>query len=233
MKCSVCSKEFGTGTHCQHCGVDRVTGLANYNGYNNSGNSSEYNSPNYGGSPRTTVCYACSEIIPSDSEYCPHCRKKLYETCPNCGHRYSSQYSNCNQCGTNRKEYYEQKEIERRAELERQKKEQEERVKKEQEQIEAIKLREQLTETNSTVEEFGELLMLLGIVSFIAAMILSLSEANKFFILTMSLIGVGVLFLITGGTLTDIGNKNKKKKTQHNIIQWKQEHPNDPRSKYL
>lgn len=27
MKCSVCKKEFGTGTHCQNCGVDRVLGL--------------------------------------------------------------------------------------------------------------------------------------------------------------------------------------------------------------
>ena len=33
MRCSKCGKEFGTGTHCQHCGVDRVTGLANYNGF--------------------------------------------------------------------------------------------------------------------------------------------------------------------------------------------------------
>lgn len=236
MRCSKCGKEFGEGVNCHYCGVDRVTGLANYSSYGTSDyqgtNTSHYDS-SYNSSPKTMVCYACSEIIPSNSEYCPHCRKKLFETCPKCGHKYSSQYLNCNQCGTNRKEYYEQKEKERRKKLERQKKEQEERVKKEQEQIEAIKLREQLTETNSTVEEFGELLMLLGIVSFIAAMILSLSEANKFFILTMSLIGVGVLFLITGGTLTDIGNKNKKKKTQHNIIQWKQEHPNDPRSKYL
>jgi RNA polymerase subunit RPABC4/transcription elongation factor Spt4 len=109
MNCAKCGKEFGTGTHCQHCGVDRVTGLANYNGYNNSGNSSEYNSPNYGGSPRTTVCYACSEIIPLGATYCPVCGKKLLVTCPNCGHEYSSQYSVCSECGTNRIEYEERK----------------------------------------------------------------------------------------------------------------------------
>lgn len=113
MKCSNCGKEFGAGTHCQHCGVDRVTGLANYNGYNNSGNISEYNSPNYGGSPRTTVCYACSEIIPLGATYCPVCGKKLIVTCPNCGHEYSSQYSVCSECGTNRIEYEERKKKEK------------------------------------------------------------------------------------------------------------------------
>ena len=99
MRCSNCGKEFGTGTHCKNCGVDRVTGLANYNGYNNSGNSSEYNSPNYGGNPRTTVCYACSEIIPVGSTFCPACGKQLLVECPNCGHEYSSQYPVCSKCG--------------------------------------------------------------------------------------------------------------------------------------
>jgi hypothetical protein len=122
MRCSNCGKEFGTGTHCQNCGVDRVTGLANYNGYNNSGNSSEYNSPNYGGSPRTTVCYACSEIIPLGATYCPVCGKKLLVTCPNCGHEYSSLYPVCSKCGTNRKEYSERK---RREEEERQRRQKE------------------------------------------------------------------------------------------------------------
>lgn len=122
MKCSNCGKEFGTGTHCQHCVVDRVTGLANYNGYNNSGDSSAYNSSNYGGSPKTTVCYACSEIIPLGSTFCPVCGKKLLVTCPNCGHEYSSQYPVCSKCGTNREEYNERK---RREEEERQRREKE------------------------------------------------------------------------------------------------------------
>lgn len=109
MKCSNCGNEFGTGTHCLHCGVDRVTGLANYNGYNNSGDSSGYNSSNYGGSPKTTVCYACSEIIPLGATYCPVCGKKLLVTCPKCGHEYSSLYPVCSKCGTNREEYNERK----------------------------------------------------------------------------------------------------------------------------
>ena len=33
MKCAACGKEFGDGGNCQNCGVDRVTGLANYSGY--------------------------------------------------------------------------------------------------------------------------------------------------------------------------------------------------------
>ena len=122
MKCANCGKEFGTGTHCQHCGVDRVTGLANYNGYNNSGDSSGYNSSNFGGSPKTTVCYACSEIIPLGSTFCPVCGKKLLVTCPNCGHEYSSQYPVCSKGGTNRKE---KKKKKRREEEERQRREKE------------------------------------------------------------------------------------------------------------
>jgi hypothetical protein len=109
MKCSSCGKEFGAGTHCQHCGVDRVTGLANYNGYNNSGDSSGYNSSNYGGGSKTTVCFACSEIIPLNSTFCPVCGKKLLVTCPKCGHEYSSQFPVCSKCGTNREEYNERK----------------------------------------------------------------------------------------------------------------------------
>ena len=109
MKCSNCGNEFGSGTHCQNCGIDRVTGLANYNGYNNSGDSSAYNSSNYGGSPKTTVCYACNEIIPIGATYCPVCGKKLLVTCPKCGHEYSSQYPVCSKCGTNREEYIERR----------------------------------------------------------------------------------------------------------------------------
>lgn len=109
MKCANCGKEFGYGTNCQNCGIDRVTGLANYNGYNNSGDSSGYNSSNYGRSTKTTVCYACSEIIPIGSMFCPVCGKKLIVTCPKCGHEYSSQYPVCSKCGTNRKEYSERK----------------------------------------------------------------------------------------------------------------------------
>ena len=85
MKCAVCGKEFGSGINCQYCGVDRVTGLGNYNGYDrptgnheyyNSRGSSRYSSNNGEfASTKTTICYACSEIIPAESMFCPYCKK--------------------------------------------------------------------------------------------------------------------------------------------------------------
>ena len=111
MKCSNCGKEFGSGSNCQNCGIDRVSGLANYSGYDSHAGSNSYDSSSFGGhtSPKTTVCYACSEIIPLGATYCPVCGKKLIVTCPKCGHEYSSQYPVCSKCGTNRKEYEERK----------------------------------------------------------------------------------------------------------------------------
>lgn len=44
MKCSNCGKEFGSGTNCQNCGIDRVTGLANYSGYDSHAGSNSYDS---------------------------------------------------------------------------------------------------------------------------------------------------------------------------------------------
>ena len=43
MKCANCGKEFGSGTNCQNCGIDRVSGLANYSGYNSPHGSNSYN----------------------------------------------------------------------------------------------------------------------------------------------------------------------------------------------
>lgn len=124
MKCSNCGNEFGSGTHCQNCGIDRVAGLANYSGYDSHAGSNGYDSSSYGGqtSPKTTVCYACNEIIPIGATYCPVCGKKLLVTCPNCGYEYSSQYPVCSKCGTNREEYNERR---RREEEERQRREKE------------------------------------------------------------------------------------------------------------
>ena len=112
MKCSVCGNEFGNSANCQYCGVDRVTGLGNYNGYAPTDNSmdnkegsiytesvkSQFQTANVG----STVCYACGEIIPADSKFCPYCSKELFVTCPKCGNKYSSHFPACNQCGTNR-----------------------------------------------------------------------------------------------------------------------------------
>ena len=125
MKCSVCGKEFGEGVVCQNCGVDRVTGLANYSSYGTSDyhrtNTSHYDS-SFNSSPNTMVCYSCGEIIPANSEYCPYCSKELYVMCPKCGQKYSSQFPACNKCGTNRKEYFKEQE---RIQKENERKEQE------------------------------------------------------------------------------------------------------------
>lgn len=92
MKCSNCGREFGESAYCQNCGVDRVTGLGNYSGYDNpsgSYNNHGNNSPQYtassSGASNTMICYACNEIIPANSEFCPYCSKKLFYTCPKCG----------------------------------------------------------------------------------------------------------------------------------------------------
>ncbi len=126
MKCSVCEKEFGSGTNCQNCGVDRVTGLGNYRGYNvpindvmddkdNFSYPEQKNhsviSQHYTANVGSIVCYACGEVIPDNSKFCPYCSKELYVTCPMCGQIYSSQYPACSQCGTNRKKYYDQKRL--------------------------------------------------------------------------------------------------------------------------
>ena len=112
MRCSKCGKEFGEGVNCQNCGVDRVTGLANYSSYGTSGyqgtNASYYDS-SYNYSPKTMACYSCGEIIPSDSKFCPMCGRELFVICPTCGVVSSSQYLFCNQCGTNIKEYLEKR----------------------------------------------------------------------------------------------------------------------------
>ena len=133
MKCSKCGKEFGDGTSCQNCGIDRVTGLANYSGYSTPSNSSNKRKASISRSEKlhqevvkehkiikvdSIVCYACGEIIPADSKYCPHCSTSLYVTCPKCGHEYSSQFPACSKCGTNRNQYIEneKREEERRRE---------------------------------------------------------------------------------------------------------------------
>ena len=132
MKCSKCGREFGNGANCQNCGVDRVTGLGNYSGYDKPSGSYEpqYSSSNNGGyASNTMVCYACSEIIPKNSIYCPACGRQLWVECPNCGATYSSQYKICSKCGTNREVYYKQQEADRQRAL----REEEERQRKQRE----------------------------------------------------------------------------------------------------
>lgn len=113
MKCNICQKVFGDGIKCLHCGTDRVTALGNYQGYTpnvKSVNSNNPQSPNLGSAKNGfEVCYACGEVIPTGSVYCPFCGKKLFEECPKCGNKYSSQYKSCPNCGTNRTEFDEKR----------------------------------------------------------------------------------------------------------------------------
>lgn len=174
MKCSVCGKEFGEGMTCQNCGVDRVTGLGNYSGYEtpNGNATSRSSSGSQNGSYRqevvsqpkivevkSIVCYNCGEIIPADSKYCPHCSTSLYVTCPKCRHEYSSQYPACSKCGTNRNDYIEkQKEL---AEAERKRKQKLEinvsRIKEKQQQKEQTpEGREELRREKDVLDSYRE-----------------------------------------------------------------------------
>ena len=153
MECSVCHKEFGNGERCQHCGIDKFTGLANPHGYEIPSRKETapsipeeiVNEPSMSPEPlyvsnvvveKTMICWACGEVIPADSKYCPLCSTELFVKCPKCGHEYSSQYPSCNQCGTNREEYFkeERKKQEERAkanaeEKDRRRREEERRAK--------------------------------------------------------------------------------------------------------
>lgn len=173
MKCTVCGREFGNGVKCQSCGTDRVTGLANYSGYETPTNIS-YNkttvdntfshseqkvvSQSKAVTVGSMICYNCGEIIPADSKFCPHCSTSLYVTCPKCGHEYSSQYPACGQCGTNRKAFLEEKRRleEWQRETERQRKQQEEERKKAERQraeIERKKYEEWLKTPEGQIEK--------------------------------------------------------------------------------
>ncbi len=232
MKCSKCGKDFGEGTHCQNCGIDRITGLANYSGYDSQvGNSiSQYNGKD--SSPNYMVCYACGEIIPADSKFCPKCNCKLYVTCPKCGRSYSSQYSTCQYCGTNKALYNKQlkaeKERARREERERQEREKE---KEQQQQIKnrAAELKSSLSNDCRTVVN-SKWFTIMGILIILSPAYITfiLDEIPIYLTVPVAFI-VAVLFIIymchlTGKHLKDVDNRIKT---------WKKEHPNDPRNKYL
>lgn len=209
MKCAVCEKEFGNGANCQSCGTDRVTGLANYSGYDNhtgNGHHSSSDKMEYV-SNRTTACYACGEIIPADAEYCPYCRKKLFESCPKCGKTYSSQYDNCPKCGTNRDVYYKQKEAEEQlAQLKE----------------EARKIKLSLNSRN------GILFLLFCFIGLIIGFVIW----NKLW--GLASFGDYVVSGWTGGAFGGlIYSSVESYCIGKKIKRWKQEHPNDPRRDYL
>ena len=173
MNCSICGKEFGEGTNCQHCGVDRVTGLGNYGGYKNPTGNNGYNSSNKEGyiSSKNIVCYSCGEIIPSDSEYCPYCCKELYVVCPKCGHHYSSQFPACNKCGTNRSQYYRQLEAEKKA-----KEEEEKKSKQEQESREKIEKQRQQQINQSSIRLLIKIFVCLALIIGMAILVIIITE---------------------------------------------------------
>lgn len=210
MKCSKCGREFGNGANCQYCGIDRVTGLGNYSGYDKPSGSYEpnYSSSNNGGyASNTMVCYACSEIIPKDSIYCPACGRQLWVECPNCGSTYSTQYKICSKCGTNREEYFNRKEAE----------EQLAQLKKEAREIE-----ENLSPGNvNTFLLFCFIGLIIGFV--IWNNIWGLDNFGDYMVSGWT--GGASLGALYSFVMSYCKGKN--------IEKWKEEHPNDPRSKYL
>ena len=105
MKCNHCLQEFGDGLTCQHCGTDRVVGLAGFSkgGFPSSGTSSHGAATTPAGSSQI-LCWNCGEVIPANSKFCPFCGTETKRTCPNCGHQFSSQYPICPECGANYQE---------------------------------------------------------------------------------------------------------------------------------
>lgn len=114
MKCNNCGQEFGPGLTCQHCGIDRVAGLADFSdGSIPKGGS---NSPNTSYSSSVSgqiLCWNCGEIIPSNSKFCPFCGKEVAHKCPNCGHNFPAQFAHCPECGTNYEQFFKKAEEER------------------------------------------------------------------------------------------------------------------------
>lgn len=211
MKCAACGKEFGDGGNCQNCGVDRVTGLANYSGYGNHSRSSNHYTDNAKPtSNKTTACYACGEIIPSDAEYCPYCRKKLFEICPRCGKDYSSQFENCPYCGTNRVQYIKKLKAE----------EEEARRKKREEQYkrEAQELKDRFAPSKASI-------LALPLTAWILFVLTPFYPLSGYVSLLVVIGGAILLWRIACIISESIGESKMNR--------WKQENPNDPRTKYL
>lgn len=223
MKCSVCGKEFGEGTNCQYCGIDRVTGLANYSGYDGHTRSSNHNSSEETGyAPNNiTACYACGEIIPEGSTFCPYCKKKLLTTCQKCGNTYSTQYSVCNKCGTDRYEYY--KEIQAREKEERKRQLEEARKKQAQEREEQNK-----KEAQYIRDKLSPSVVSVSTILISAWILFCLTPLWPFSGYGNLLVIIGVSILLWGIAAMMCGAIGESK-----IKNWKEEHPNDPCSKYL
>ena len=245
MRCAVCGKEFGTGDACQHCGADKFTGLGNYSGYEvpdgaSSGNafasqSEAYRQEAYVQHSKSMICYACGEIIPDDSKFCPYCSQSLWVQCPKCGKTYSSQYPVCNACGTNRAKYHEEQER-----IARQKAEEEQRRKQEEKRAHEEWLKSPERQEEKAKEEAKEILKQFEIELDTFVLLFSSALALTF-VLTI-VIGFSLIHDLTGALLLSllisfggafgiiyIMNMNKNRKLE----QWKKEHPNHRAIPYL
>lgn len=191
MKCSKCGKEFGEGVNCQSCGIDRVTGLGNYSGYNNSTGNNGYNSSGYGNytSSKTSICYACNEIIPLGATFCPVCGKKLLVTCPKCGHEYSSLYPVCSKCGTNRDVYYKQKEAEKQKAI----REEQERQRKQREWEQSPEGKAELERKEETRKRNRVIIMIARILCFGGIFIISVKQDVWGVIMGFGLIAIAII----------------------------------------
>jgi len=258
MKCSVCGKEYGNSSNCQYCGVDRVTGLGNYNGYNaprdnyvdnrdtpyTEPEKSQFQTANNG----STVCYACGEIIPADSKFCPYCSKELLVKCPNCRHEYSSQYPICNKCGTNREDYYKrekeaenrQREYERQQRIEQDKKIEEERKLREWEnspegQAELKKGRESARLIKKEICSGHSGYIIIGWICIVGTVLLFLrliflGESHQ--LVNGWDIVIPFIWEIVFGIWWLIALHIAKRKIGSKIQKWEQEHPNDIITRY-
>lgn len=235
MKCAVCGKEFGAGNTCQYCGTDRVTGLGNYSGYdvpadNWSGDtftppqSEPYRQDVFTQSQieqtGSIVCYACGDIIPADSIYCPQCSQRLFEPCPKCGHKCSTRYPACNACGTNRSAYLE----EQRKKIEKEKAEKA-RTEKERKEVkeEAERIRTEL--------EYDATRLLIGcsILPFAGLVIALLFTSDQSEMSGIIAVLTFVIFPIS--TISSLSYAHRR--TRKNIKQWIEKHPNHRAIPYL
>ena len=244
MKCAKCGHDFGHGETCAHCGAERIVGLANYNGYAAPASGSAPAAANdyadlapapqpHAVAAGSMVCYACSEIIPSNSKFCPCCGQELWTACPQCHHVYSLQYTRCNQCGTSLQEYREAEELKRLAEKaiadleeERQKEEQrrheawlaspEGQEKKSREEAEKIRIKIQ---DSSILKGF-----------FLGLIIVCISLT--IFLFVFSTFGLwSIIFLFTGilGIVVPIIIYSPERQ----IEKWKKKNPNHRATPYL
>ncbi len=206
MKCSSCGREFGSGVNCQYCGVDRVTGLGNYSGYHNLEGDINYSS--YDGmssSPKTMVCFACGEIIPANSEFCPYCSKQLYVTCPKCGNTYSSQFPACNKCGTNRESYHKQQEAERQRAI----REEEERQRQQREWEQSLDGKAETSSSSGLC--FFKLIGAISLIVGISLLVITITEqGSENFGIRKALEGYGIAIatIIMGGSFLLLENKD-------------------------